>query len=103
MENVHGIAVFGGSFPAEIWHLFMEQALGTSPPRDWVEPAELPTWTPWQRGPYSLSYDPYAATRDVDDETTETTTEHGARAASHLRRRPTRRTARRPRLMASGR
>ena len=24
MESVHGIAVTGGSFPAEIWRLFME-------------------------------------------------------------------------------
>ena len=32
MENVHGIAVSGGSFPAEIWRLFMEPALeGTEP------------------------------------------------------------------------
>ncbi len=27
MENVHGIAVSGGSFPAEIWRLFMQPAL----------------------------------------------------------------------------
>jgi penicillin-binding protein 1A len=27
MENVHGIAVTGGSFPAEIWRLFMQPAL----------------------------------------------------------------------------
>ena len=27
MESVHGIAVSGGSFPAEIWRLFMEPAL----------------------------------------------------------------------------
>ena len=31
-ESVHGIAVSGGSFPAEIWRLFMEPALeGTEP------------------------------------------------------------------------
>ena len=28
MENVHGIAVAGGTFPATIWQLFMEAALG---------------------------------------------------------------------------
>ncbi len=76
MENVHGIAVFGGSFPAEIWHLFMEQALVSSPPRDWVVPDELPTWTPWHRGPYSLSYDPYVPpAAPSTTETTDTTTE----------------------------
>jgi penicillin-binding protein 1A len=75
MENVHGIAVFGGSFPAQIWHLFMEQALAPSPVRDWVEPAELPTYVQWERGPYALGYDPYAApeTTDSTTETTETT------------------------------
>jgi penicillin-binding protein 1A len=75
MESVHGIAVFGGSFPAEIWHLFMQRALAASPPRDWVEPVELPTWTPWQRGPYSLSYDPNApaTTTTETTQTTETT------------------------------
>ena len=76
MESVHGIAVFGGSFPAQIWHLFMEQALAASPPRAWVVPDELPAWTPWHRGPYSLSYDPYvppAAPATTDTTTTETT------------------------------
>ena len=28
MENVHGISVAGGTFPATIWQLFMEQAIG---------------------------------------------------------------------------
>ena len=28
MENVHGIAVSGGSFPAEIWRLMMERTIG---------------------------------------------------------------------------
>ena len=34
MENVHGIAVAGGSFPAEIWRLFMERAVRYSPAQD---------------------------------------------------------------------
>jgi len=72
MDNVHGIAVSGGSFPAEIWRLFMERALGTSPPRDWLEPDGLPSWEPWQRGEDVLSYDPLASS------TTETTEESPA-------------------------
>ena len=28
MENVHGISVSGGSFPAEIWRLMMERTIG---------------------------------------------------------------------------
>ena len=38
MENVHGIPVTGGSFPAEIWRLFMERALSNRPVRDFLEP-----------------------------------------------------------------
>jgi penicillin-binding protein 1A len=72
MESVHGIAVSGGSFPAQIWRLFMSQALGSSPPRDWEQPAELPVWEPWQRGPYVLSYDPNAAPATTETQKTET-------------------------------
>ena len=31
MTSVHGISVAGGTFPATIWKLFMEQALGSTP------------------------------------------------------------------------
>ena len=41
MENVHGIAVSGGSFPAEIWRLFMEPALEKTEPTPFPEPARL--------------------------------------------------------------
>ena len=58
MESVHGIAVAGGTFPAEIWRKFMEPALGSLPPKDWPEPKQLPTWKPFQRGKYALSYAP---------------------------------------------
>ena len=70
MEIVHGISVSGGSFPAEIWRLFMQRALWSSAPLDWVVPAELPAWAPWERGDDVLSYDPYAkpATGDGDDD-----------------------------------
>ena len=59
MENVHGIPVAGGSFPAEIWRLFMERALSNRPVRDFVEPRESPVWVPFERGPEALNYDPY--------------------------------------------
>lgn len=38
MLNVHGIRVFGGTFPAEIWRAFMIDALKGVPPR----PFKLP-------------------------------------------------------------
>jgi penicillin-binding protein 1A len=58
MTNVHGIAVSGGSFPAQIWHAFMQPALGDLPAQDWSQPKQLPTWKPFQRGKYALSYVP---------------------------------------------
>jgi penicillin-binding protein 1A len=71
MESVHGISVSGGSFPADIWRQYMERAVGSSTWLDWVEPSELPTWEPWERGDDVLSYDPYAAPETTDTTTTE--------------------------------
>ena len=62
MQNVHGISVSGGSFPAEIWKLYMEQALAKTPVVEFPEPSKWPTWRPFHRGPFALSYDPYAPT-----------------------------------------
>ena len=61
MTNVHGISVSGGSFPAEIWRRFMEPALAEAPYREFREPARPVSFVDWQRGPLSLSYDPYYA------------------------------------------
>lgn len=58
MENVHGIAVSGGSFPAEIWRLLMERTIGLRPAREFAEPKALHRYEPFVRGPLSLSYDP---------------------------------------------
>jgi penicillin-binding protein 1A len=58
MTNVHGISVSGGSFPAQIWHAFMYPALANVPQQDWTQPKQLPTWKPFQRGKYALSYVP---------------------------------------------
>jgi penicillin-binding protein 1A len=71
MENVHGIAVSGGSFPAEIWRLFMEPALEGTEPTPFAEPTRWPTWQPFTRGEYALSYDPYARPETTEEETTE--------------------------------
>ncbi len=46
MRNVHGITVYGGTFPAQIWKKFAEKALEDVPPSDfpkaeyWQEEAE---------------------------------------------------------------
>jgi membrane peptidoglycan carboxypeptidase len=59
MRNVHGIAVSGGSFPAEIWRRFMEPALAGRPVRDFPAPRQPVSFRTWERGPTALSYDPY--------------------------------------------
>ena len=59
MENVHGISVSGGSFPAEIWRRFMERALAGLPARDFPAPTQPVSFRSWHRGPWALSYDPY--------------------------------------------
>jgi penicillin-binding protein 1A len=59
MESVHGIAVAGGTFPAEIWRLFMEPALEGTEPTRFAEPSYWPEWQPFTRGRYALTYDPY--------------------------------------------
>jgi penicillin-binding protein 1A len=56
MENVHGIAVAGGTFPAQIWHLFMVRALGDTPPLEWPEPKSSPVWRPFTQGQYARYY-----------------------------------------------
>ncbi len=58
MQNVHGIAVAGGSFPAEIWRRFMERAVRYSPPQDFKLPKVYPTWKPFQRGRFAIQYVP---------------------------------------------
>jgi len=71
MENVHGIAVSGGTFPAEIWRLFMEPALENDEPTEFAEPSLWPRWQPFTRGRYALTYDPYytpPAEEDEEDE-----------------------------------
>ena len=56
MDDVHGIAVAGGTFPAQIWHLFMQSAVEGQKPRDFPTPLEYPTFTYWHRGQYALGY-----------------------------------------------
>ncbi|HET7857510.1 MAG TPA: hypothetical protein VFL41_13715, partial [Gaiellaceae bacterium] len=52
MESVHGISVAGGTFPAEIWHLFMESAIGDSRVWEFAEPKNEPIWHPFTSGQY---------------------------------------------------
>jgi penicillin-binding protein 1A len=54
MLNVHGIAVTGGSFPAEIWHSYMETSIGSRPDVPFPAPTTQPEWTSWH-GQYQYS------------------------------------------------
>jgi penicillin-binding protein 1A len=74
MTSVHGIAVAGGTFPAQIWHKFMQPALGSLAPQDWSAPKTLPIWKPFQRGKYALNYVPsYLLPTTTTATTTDTT------------------------------
>lgn len=52
MQNVHGIAVYGGTYPAQIWQAFMTAALRQAPVIPFAEPLPPPTWPntplPWR-------------------------------------------------------
>jgi penicillin-binding protein 1A len=85
MENVHGIAVAGGTFPAEIWRLFMDPALDGVEPTSFAEPDSWPEWRPFTRGRYALSYDPYARPETTE---TETETEQDTRAKPDKKKTP---------------
>ncbi len=69
MESVHGIAVAGGSFPAEIWRLFMERATRYAPAQDFREPRVYPEWKYFRRGKYAIQY----VAPETASSTTETT------------------------------
>jgi penicillin-binding protein 1A len=52
MTDVHGIAVAGGTFPAEIWHDYMEKATIGTPDRGFPAPRGTPDWLSYYRGQY---------------------------------------------------
>jgi penicillin-binding protein 1A len=77
MESVHGIPVTGGSFPAQIWRLFMSSAIGQLEAEDFPEPTDWPEWVEFERGQYARSFGYYDDDDDyeyVPPETTEETT-----------------------------
>jgi penicillin-binding protein 1A len=73
MEDVHGIAVAGGTFPASIWHLFMESALESAPALTWREPIDPVTWRPFTQGQYGSSLSPSTNNYYAPSTTTATT------------------------------
>ena len=59
MENVHGISVSGGSFPAQIWRLFMSAAIGHLEPLEFEDPGDEPEWSTLEQGQYARSFGSY--------------------------------------------
>ena len=76
MTNVHGISVSGGSFPAQIWRLFMSSAIGQLEPLSFPEPTDYPEWQSFERGTFGRSFG-YSDDSDSDyvAPSTETETE----------------------------
>jgi penicillin-binding protein 1A len=55
MESVHGISVAGGTFPAQIWRLFMQPALQNESAREFALPKQWPVWTDFEQHQYGSS------------------------------------------------
>jgi penicillin-binding protein 1A len=69
MESVHGISVAGGTFPAQIWRLFMQPALQNESAHEFALPKQWPIWTDFDQGQYANSsgYGDYDSDYDSDD------------------------------------
>ena len=80
MEDVHGIAVAGGTFPASIWRLFMEKAMANAPELTWQYPRDPVVWRPWTQGQYGSSLRP-SYTYTPSSTYTPTTTTRGTTTA----------------------
>jgi penicillin-binding protein 1A len=72
MENVHGISVAGGTFPAEIWRRYMSTVMRYAPALDWKQPKNYPDFRYWVKGEHAI---PVPTTKECTVATrTETTT-----------------------------
>ena len=90
MENVHGVSVQGGTFPATIWRLFMEAAMAKHPALDWRQPLNPASGGRSRRGNTRRASRRRPRRRPADHDYDRQTT-------TAARRRPSRRRRRRPR------
>jgi penicillin-binding protein 1A len=89
MLSVHGIAVSGPTFPAQIWHYFMQEAVGNQPALDFATPSTQPVWVPF-RGQYQYSGAPVdTSTTGTTGTTTGTTTAAGPPTVETVKPTPT--------------
>jgi penicillin-binding protein 1A len=83
MTDVHGIQVFGGTFPARIWRAFMAVALRDDPPTSFAQPAGTVHWRRWcGRFQYARSYAAARPTTGCPSATTRATTARTTTAAT---------------------
>jgi len=80
MYDVHGISVAGGTFPATIWHLFMQSGLANEPTRNFLVPVTFPTYKDWH-GEWEWSGGVYVPTTPSYGSTTSSTTQATATQA----------------------
>jgi penicillin-binding protein 1A len=78
MLSVHGIAVSGPTFPAQIWHDFMTTAIGNRPDVPFPPAQTEPVWTSWHgQWEYSGAYNYSTTTGSSSGGTTSSTTSSG--------------------------
>jgi penicillin-binding protein 1A len=91
MLNVHGIAVAGGTFPAQIWRLFMQEALVDQSTKNFLLPNTYPTYKDWH-GDWQYGGGVYvpttysSTTSSSATETTQTTDTQTAPATTHAKK-----------------
>jgi penicillin-binding protein 1A len=74
MLSVHGITVSGPTFPAQIWHLYMETAIGNRADVPFPPARTQPAWTTWRRQyQYSGASGSYGQTSSTSGATTAST------------------------------
>jgi penicillin-binding protein 1A len=73
MLSVHGITVSGPTFPADIWHRYMDTAIGRRPDVPFPPAKTQPVWSYW-RGQYQYSGTPYGYNSSASAGTTTQTT-----------------------------
>jgi penicillin-binding protein 1A len=87
MKDVHGIQVFGGTFPARIWRTFMLSALRGDAPAGFAQPSGSVHWRPWC-GPFQFART-YASAHVGRCSTKTTTKKHTTTAKTTTRHRTT--------------
>jgi penicillin-binding protein 1A len=81
MSSVHGIAVAGGTFPADIWNLFMSAALANVEALDWALPKDPADWGSFE-GQYAFDGALPSTSGSTSTSTSTATTTTGATTTS---------------------